>query len=63
MMTTDYDDGKKEVLRDIARAKANLESLLLRAVVPDRERLAWGVVLLGTTLSYLESDDEEQSVV
>ncbi len=58
-MTTDHEDGKDEVMRDILRAKSNLESLLLRDNVEDRERLTWGVVLLNTTLSYLEGKHGE----
>lgn len=57
-MTTDHTDGKAEVVRDIIRAKANLESLFLRDNIADKERLAWSITLLGTVINYLEMDDE-----
>lgn len=57
-MTTDHTDGKAEVIRDVIRAKANLESLFLRDNIKDKERLAWSITLLGTIIDYLEGDDE-----
>lgn len=58
-MTTDHTDGKHEALRDIKRAKSNIESLLLRRNLPDKEKLSWAVTLLGTVLDYLQEKHKD----
>lgn len=57
-MSNDYIAGRDEIIREIKRAKMNLEGLLLRKDIPDRGKLESAIMCMSMILDYLEPDDE-----
>lgn len=57
-MSNDFINGRDEVIKEIKRARMNLEGLLLRQDIPDRGKIESALMCMNVILDYLSPDDE-----